>query len=509
MGIFMKHKLVFENRAAGILLPLSSLPSEYGIGSMGKQAYNWLDFLSNAGQRYWQVLPLGPTSYGDSPYQSLSAFAGNSYFIDFELLQEQQLLKPQEYQKEFWGKSKNSVDYGILFQNRKNVLKKAFQRFDDKNALQKFRELNAHWLDDYALYMSIKSHNKHRPWTMWDETVRLREPKALMSYKNLLKQDVDYYIFEQYIFFQQWNRLRNYAAEKNIEIIGDIPIYVSLDSSDVWAKRELFQLDNQGLPTSVAGVPPDYFCADGQLWGNPLYKWDVLKEDGYKWWIERMKSSFELYDVVRIDHFRGLESYYSVPYGHDTAKNGTWKPGPGMDFVNAIKKEFANARIIAEDLGFLTDEVHQLLQKSGFPGMKILQFAFDSREESDYTPYRYRKNSVVYTGTHDNDTVKGWTKSAPNSFVELAMDYMNCRHKRDMTMSFIRTAFQTASNLAVVPMQDWLNLDSRARINIPATMGGNNWRWRMTDTQINAQLIKNIKHITKLYGRFNQTSPKK
>lgn len=500
-----KHE-VFTNRESGILLPVSSLPSSYGIGTFGDDAYKWIDFLKESGQKYWQVLPLGPTSYGDSPYQNLSAFAGNPYFIDLDLLCDEKLLEENEFTKISWYKNSSKVSYDILFKYRQQVLRQAFKRFVPNDKFDQFKTENAFWLDDYALYMAIKSKKNYRPWTEWDKEIRMRVDKAMSLYSQGLRDDIEYYIFEQFMFFKQWDQLHKYANENDVEIIGDIPIYVALDSADVWSNKEIFQLDSKGFPTEVAGVPPDYFSEDGQLWGNPLYRWDKLKDENYDWWIKRVESSFRLYDVLRIDHFRGLESYYSIPYGNTDAKKGEWKPGPGIEFIDAIKKAVPNSRIIAEDLGFLTKEVYKLLDDSGFPGMKVLQFAFDSREPGDYSPYNYPKNSVVYTGTHDNDTIRGWMKSAPKESVNLAMEYIGetaqlPELRKYANICFIRLAMQTASNLAIIPFQDWLNLDSGARINIPSTIGGNNWRWRMGKKDISERLAEKIYRISELYGR--------
>ncbi|MFR5902397.1 MAG: 4-alpha-glucanotransferase, partial [Neglectibacter timonensis] len=389
-------------RAAGVLLPVSSLPSKYGIGTFGKAAYKWVDFLAEAGQKYWQVLPLGPTSYGDSPYQSFSAFAGNPYFVDLEFLCEQGLLKKGRCKKVKWGESKTQVDYGTIYEHREKVLRKAFSNFTDKKALEKFRKKNAGWVEDYALYMAVKAQMGLRAWNEWEEDIRMRRPEALKKWKAKCAEDIEYHIFVQYLFFEQWTKLKKYANEKGISIIGDAPIYVAMDSADVWANPGLFQLDENNVPTEVAGCPPDAFSEDGQLWGNPLYRWDEMEKDGFQWWIKRLKANLTLVDVLRIDHFRGLESYYAIPYGDETARNGRWRQGPGMAFVGAVNKALGNANIIAEDLGYLTPAVKRLLKSSGYPGMKVLEFAFDSREESDYMPHNYQNHCVVYTGTHDN-----------------------------------------------------------------------------------------------------------
>ena len=488
-------------RAAGVLLPVSSLPSKYGIGTFGKAAYKWVDFLAEAGQKYWQVLPLGPTSYGDSPYQSFSAFAGNPYFVDLEFLCEQGLLKKGRCKKVKWGESKTQVDYGTIYEHREKVLRKAFSNFTDNKALEKFRKKNAGWVEDYALYMAVKAQMGLRAWNEWEEDIRMRRPEALKKWKVKCAEDIEYHIFVQYLFFEQWTKLKKYANEKGISIIGDAPIYVAMDSADVWANPGLFQLDENNVPTEVAGCPPDAFSEDGQLWGNPLYRWDEMEKDGFQWWIKRLKANLTLVDVLRIDHFRGLESYYAIPYGDETARNGRWRQGPGMAFVGAVNKALGNANIIAEDLGYLTPAVKRLLKSSGYPGMKVLEFAFDSREESDYMPHNYQNHCVVYTGTHDNDTVRGWFSTAGPEDVALALEYMGLPDDTDGNWGFIRAALGSVADLAVVPMQDYLNLGSEARINTPSTLGGNNWRWRMTKDQMDMALAQKMARLTKLYGR--------
>lgn len=488
-------------RSAGILLPVSSLPSKYGIGTFGKAAYRWVDFLAQAKQSYWQVLPMGPTSYGDSPYQSFSAFAGNPYFIDLDLLCEQGLLKKGRCKKVKWCEKNSQVDYGVLYENREKILRKAFDNFTDEKALDRFRKKNKSWVEDYALYMAVKAQMGLRPWNEWEEDIRMRRPEALEAWKQRCARDVDYHIFVQYLFFTQWGKLKKYANKKGVQIIGDAPIYVAMDSADVWAAPSLFQLDENNVPTEVAGCPPDAFSADGQLWGNPLYRWDEMEKDGFKWWIKRLKANLTMVDVLRIDHFRGLESYYAIPYGDETARNGRWRKGPGRAFINAINKELGNAAIIAEDLGYLTPAVKRLLKSSGYPGMKVLEFAFDSREESDYMPHNYQTNCVVYTGTHDNDTARGWFSDASAENVALALEYMGLSDDREGNWGFIRAALSSVADLAVIPMQDYLDLDNEARINTPSTLGGNNWRWRMTKGQPTSELAQKIARMTELYGR--------
>lgn len=497
----MKTTPVIPARTCGVLLPVHSLPSPHGIGTFGESARAFIDFLDRAHQAYWQVLPLGPTGFGDSPYQSFSAFAGNPYFIDLDILCAQELLTREEINAYPWKGSPDAVDYDLVNKSRGELLYKAFARFHDQAALDAFQEEHAAWLNDYALYMAIKETQGHLPWPQWDLPLRLREADALAQAAGELSVQIRYYVFVQYQFYKQWNELRQYARGKNVQIIGDIPIYVAYDSADVWANKSLFRLDEEGRPLEVAGVPPDSFSADGQLWGNPLYAWDVMAKDGYAWWMARLRSSFELFDVLRIDHFRGLESYYAVPAADTTARNGQWVQGPGKHFIDAIQSNLPGARIIAEDLGFLTDGVRDLLRHSTYPGMKVLQFAFDSREASDYSPYTYSENSIVYTGTHDNDTLTGWTRTAPQESVRHAMNYVGVRLKWNLARMLIRCAMQTRSALCIIPMQDWLKLGSTARMNTPSTVGGSNWRWRMRSGAASDALTKEMAHYSAIYGR--------
>lgn len=492
---------IFETRAAGVLLPVSSLPSNYGIGSFGKAAYRWVDFLHKAKQTYWQVLPLGPTSYGDSPYQSFSAFAGSPYYIDLDLLCEQGLLEKQECQAVQWANGPDKIDYATLFAQRPLLLRKAFSRFFQKEELAEFRKKNAEWLEDYALYMAVKDKMELRAWPVWEEDIRLRKPAALAKWQKEQAADIEYQVFVQYLFYQQWQALKEYANAQGVYIIGDIPIYVAMDSADTWAHSELFLLDEDKNPIEVAGCPPDGFSADGQLWGNPLYRWDDMAKDGYRWWMERLRANFKMYDVLRIDHFRGFEGYYAIPYGAPTAVTGQWRQGPGMQFIGEINRKFGKANIIAEDLGYLTDDVRALLHHSGYPGMKVLQFAFDSREESDYLAHNYERNCVVYTGTHDNDTTHGWFEHALPDDVELAKEYLNIHDASEGCDAFIRAALGSVARMAIIPMQDYLNLGSEARINTPATIGGNNWRWRMREGAPTPGLAARMARLTKLYGR--------
>lgn len=489
-------------RSSGILMHITSLPSPYGIGTFGKKAYEFVDFLEDSGQKYWQILPLGPTGYGDSPYQSFSAFAGNPYFIDFDLLAEDGLLNRDDYINVDFGSDPTVVDYEKIFNKKLPILKLAFKKGWEKytDDIQVFRLENNDWLEDYALYMAVKSKFDLRSWHEWDEDIKLREPKALDRYSNDLKDEVNYWIFLQFLFYKQWMELKEYANGKNIGIIGDIPIYVAEDSADVWANSKIFLLNNDNKPIKVAGCPPDAFSATGQLWGNPLYKWDVLEENGFDWWIKRIESSFKLYDVVRIDHFRGFESYWSIPYGDETAEHGQWIKGPAIKLFNAVKEKLGDLNIIAEDLGFLTKEVIDFLKETGYPGMKVLQFAFDTREESDYLPHNYNENSIAYTGTHDNDTVNGWFENANPNDVNHAIKYLKLNHGEGYNWGFIRGVWSSVAKLSVAQMQDFLGLSNEARMNIPSTLGGN-WQWRAKDNDINKDLADRIKDMTKLYGR--------
>ncbi|MDL2323678.1 4-alpha-glucanotransferase [Ruminococcaceae bacterium OttesenSCG-928-A16] len=492
---------VFESRAAGILMPVSSLPANYGIGSFGKAAYQWVDFLHKAGQTYWQVLPLGPTGFGDSPYQSFSAFAGNPYFIDLDLLCADGLLTKAECEAVNWGQNTEKVDYATLFKHREPLLRKAFSRFKNYAALEKFRKENAAWVEDYALYMAVKEKMGLRPWPQWEQAIRLRQPQATRHWQQQEANNITYTIFVQYLFYSQWQALKQYANGKGVYIIGDIPIYVAMDSADTWAHSELFLLDENKNPVEVAGCPPDGFSADGQLWGNPLYNWQVMRQNGYAWWVARLRASLTMYDVLRIDHFRGFESYYAIPASAKTAVEGEWRKGPGMQFIGEVNRQLGKANIIAEDLGYLTDDVRALLRQSGYPGMKVLQFAFDTREDSDYLAHNYERNCVVYTGTHDNDTTHGWFENALPDDVALAKEYLNIHNADEGCWCFIRAAMGSVARIAIIPLQDYLNLGSEARMNTPATIGGNNWRWRANGAALTEELAAKIARLTKLYGR--------
>ena len=491
-------------RSAGILLHISSLPSPYGIGTLGKAAFDFVDFLEDAGQSYWQVLPIGPTGYGDSPYQSFSVHAGNPYFIDLTSLCNDGLLERQKCDEVDWGADSHYIDFKKIYNNRFKILKEAFINFSktENNQFKKFVTNNNFWLKDYSLYMAVKSYFNMFPWYEWpDNAIRNRHKSAVKKYSELLACEIKFHKFLQYLFYLQWEKLKLYANSHNIKIIGDIPIYVGLDSADTWAHPEIFWLDKDRKPVKVAGCPPDGFSAEGQLWGNPLYNWRILREHGYSWWIDRIKTANKLFDVTRIDHFRGFDSYYAINYLEKNAINGEWLPGPGIDLFKKIKKKLGSSDIIAEDLGFLTPAVKKLLNDTGFPGMKILQFAFDPREESDYLPHNYTQNSVVYTGTHDNDTMVGWIKNCQKEIVDYAKEYGNLSEKEGYNWGFIRLCYSSISKTAIIPIQDFLGLDSSARMNIPSTLGGN-WTWRADSENFSQKLSFKIRHITEIYGRI-------
>lgn len=489
-------------RRSGILMAISSIPSAYGIGTFSKEAYRFVDFLQEAGQKLWQILPLGPTGYGDSPYQSFSTFAGNPYYIDLEKLTEEGLLEKAEADACDFGSHPEYVDYEKIYLSRFTVLKKAFERFRTavRPAYNEFLRDNADWLEDYAFYMAVKNHFEGKSWLEWDEDIKLRKEEAMAEYKEMLKDEIAFYQFQQYEFKKQWLELKTYANDRGIQIVGDIPIYVALDSADTWAHKELFRLNEEGVPTAVAGCPPDGFSPTGQLWGNPLYNWEYHKNTGYSWWMKRLRYCFELYDIVRIDHFRGFDEYYSIPYGDKTAEFGHWEKGPGYDIFDTMKRVLGDKPVIAEDLGFLTEAVIELVKKTGFPGMKILQFAFDPREESDYLPHTYNKNCVVYTGTHDNDTTKSWYHVMDDASRNFADRYMNVSDKTHITYDFIRAALASVADTAIIPMQDYLELGAEARMNTPSTLG-DNWKWRMKKDACSAELAKKIRELSKLYGR--------
>lgn len=506
------------NRKCGVLLPVASLPSKYGIGSFSKEAYAFIDFLAAAGQSYWQILPLGQTGYGDSPYQSFSTFAGNPYFIDLDQLITAGYLTKEETDAVSFGEDPQKVDYAKIYEERFPILRKAYENspyaeklqgkwagaeYDDcRKAFDAFLEEKKDWLPDYALYSALKNQNGGKSYLEWPEALRKREPAAMEKAEEELSDEIRFYEFQQFLFDQQWYDLKQYANGHGIRIIGDIPIYVALDSADTWSHPELFEFDENGYPTVVAGCPPDGFSATGQLWGNPIYRWDYHKSTGYQWWIARMANCFRMYDVVRIDHFRGFDEYYAIPYGDKTAEFGSWQPGPGYELFEAIRKALGRQQIIAEDLGFITPSVRRLVKKTGYPNMKVLQFAFDAREPgtNDYLPHNYGTNCVVYTGTHDNETLRGWYRSIPARDRKYAKEYIGVRSEKTAAWSFIRAAFMSVADTCIIPMQDYLNLGNEARINHPSTLGGN-WQWRMLPDACDAELAEKMKRLSVIYGR--------
>lgn len=488
--------MLFE-RANGVLMHISSLPAKYGIGTLGKEAYQFVDFLKSAGQKYWQILPLCPTSYGDSPYQSFSIYAGNTYFIDLDKLCLDGYLKESDYQEVDFGQG-DRVDYERLYNKRTKILSVAAKRFS-KNIPEDFNSFckkNEFWLKNYALFMAIKSKNPTVTFSEWKKDICNRQERAIKKLEKSLKRKIQNYKIEQYLFYKQWFELKKYANRQGIKIIGDIPIYVAADSADVWASPEQFCLDDNKKPIEVAGCPPDAFSEDGQLWGNPIYDWDYMKKDDYSWWLLRLKFSLDIYDVVRIDHFRGFENYYCIPSSDTDAKNGIWRNGPSIDFWNEAKRRLGELPIIAEDLGYLTPEVIKLVEDSGFPGMKVLQFAFDSRENNDYLPENYGENCVVYTGTHDNDTILGWTQSAFQNDVKYAKRYLGAQSNIDLVEKMMAAAMESKASLCILTMQDILLLDGRSRMNIPSTLGGN-WVWRVLPNQITDNIADNLYKKTK------------
>ena len=503
-------------RRCGMLLPVASLPSRYGIGAFSKEAYEFIDQLKEAGQQVWQILPLGPTSFGDSPYQAFSAFAGNPYFIDLEALIQEGLLTKEECDRADFGNNPAYIDYSKLYENRFSLLKIAYERWKSvsfagtpqERRLEavhgKAGELLRRETREYCFYMALKDHFQSRSWDLWDEEIRTRRPEALARYEQLLSDEIGFYEFQQIKFEEQWKKLKAYANSQGIQIMGDIPIYVAFDGADSWAQPELFQFDEDMRPKAVAGCPPDAFSATGQLWGNPLYDWEYHRKTGYQWWMKRMEYCFSLYDLVRVDHFRGFDEYYRIPYGQDTAVNGKWEQGPGIEIFRKMEEYFGQKElpIIAEDLGFLTPSVYRLLEETGFPGMKVLEFAFEEGGRSPYLPHNYTQNCVVYTGTHDNDTLAGWYKAMDIEQKEFSIEYLgNSLTPVDQVhWDFIRLALRSVAELAVIPVQDYLGLGTEARTNEPSTIG-KNWRWRLLKGQLDEKTLRRCRKLAEAYGR--------
>ena len=486
-------------------MPISALPSPCGVGTLGDAAREFVDFLAAGGQSCWQILPVCPTGFGNSPYQSVSSYAGNPYFIDLETLEKQGLLKPEEYRDRSWGEDPARVDYGLLYEARYPVLRRACGRLLEHPPadLARFCEENRDWLEDYALFMALKDRHGGVSWFSWPEGERLRRPETLSALRRELGEEMDFWRAVQYLFFRQWEDLKACANGRGISIIGDLPIYVSADSADVWSNQSLFQLDGEGRPTEVAGCPPDGFSADGQLWGNPLFDWERMEEDGYQWWIRRIAFQFRIYDTLRIDHFRGFDAYYAIPYGDATAQRGRWRPGPGIRFFQAVERALGPRDIIAEDLGFLTDSVRQLLRETGYPGMKVLELAFDSRDTGGgYLPHSYTPHCVVYTGTHDNDTIRGWMASAPAEDTAQAKAYFRLNEAEGYHWGLMRSAWASVADLAVMQFQDLLGLGSEARMNTPSTLGDGNWRWRTLPGTYGGELASRLRREMEVYHRL-------
>lgn len=494
-------------RKAGVLLPMTSLASEYGIGCISKSAYDFVDFLADSGQSYWQMLPINPTSYGDSPYQSPSAFAANPYFVSLEGLIREGLLTKDECESADFGSGADDIDYKKMYTNRYPLLRKAYTRSNHKNTVdyKSFLQNHADWLDDYAIFMALKNHFGTGIWTDWTVDIRLRRHSSLEMWTQKLADEINFWKFVQYKFFTEWYKLKKYANENGISLIGDIPIYTSLDSVDVWANPSLFLLDDDCIPTFVAGCPPDGFSKTGQLWGNPIYNWQNHKKEGYLWWKKRLTHCLDLFDVVRIDHFRGFDEYYAIPYGSIDATGGEWKKGPGIELFKALGKVCSEDKIIAEDLGFITDSVKKLLADTGFAGIKVLEFAFDSRDSggSIYLPHNYPDNCVAYTGTHDNQTLAGWLGTISESEIKNIREYLCDFYTPtpELYKPLVALALSSRAKICIIPMQDYLGLDDSARINKPSTTG-TNWRWRLTKNQLTDSLSDDMKSMAKRYGRI-------
>ena len=488
-------------RGAGILLPVSSLPSPYGIGTFGKAAYEFVDQLVEAGQKYWQVLPLGPTSYGDSPYQSFSAFAGNPYFIDLDMLCEEGLLKVDELRYIKWEERLDRVEYGLLWEQRYGVLKRAFIRSNHKTTekFQHFLEENAQWIQDYGLFMACKEHFENVEWLKWDKDIRFRQSEALQRYCKTFSQEIEFYQFLQYKFYEQWSSLKKYANEHGVEIIGDMPIYVALDSVDVWVNPGLFKLDEERNPVCVAGCPPDAFSDDGQKWGNPLYNWKVMEVEEFAWWKRRMEAAAKLFDVVRIDHFIGIVRYYVIP-ADDSARKGWFEWGPGEKLIRALDEARGRTKIIAEDLGVVIPQVGELLEKAGYPGMKVIEFAFDGNTDNPYLPHMYQKNCVVYGGTHDNETLVGYYDNLSVDNLAYALQYTDCSNRADLIEKVFLMAYRSVADTVIFQMQDVLEKGNETRMNLPATIG-ENWRWRLTEGEFTKEKRNWLKSLSIIYGR--------
>lgn len=496
------------NRSAGILMPVSSIPSPYGIGTFGREAYKFVDFVKDCRHSFWQVLPLGPTSFGDSPYQGFSAFAGNPYFIDLDILIEEGLLTKEYVQSFDWGNNPVEVAYDKIYESRYVVLKKAFLNSSHKTEEEflQFERDNKEWLEDYALFMACKQHFKGADWSIWDDDIKFRKPDAIKKYSEELSEDIDFYKFMQYKFFEQWNKLKAYANEKGIEIIGDIPIYVAYDSADVWVNTDEFLLDENLTPTKVAGVPPDAFTELGQKWGNPLYDWDKMEKNGFRWWADRMKAVSQMYDVIRIDHFLGIVKYYTIPEEDPDARNGEYCDGPGKKLTDVINASIGDKRIIAEDLGVSIPEAAELLEVNEYPGMKVIEFAFGGDRNNIHLPFNYNTaNCIVYGGTHDNETLMGYFNSRGDWELGYAYDYLDTHDKRKMVDNVFRAAYGSIADVVIFQTQDILKLDNWARMNFPSTQGCN-WKWRMRKGELENRHVNDMRYLASVFGRENTIS---
>lgn len=497
-------KKISENRTSGVLLHITSLPNEFGIGSLGEESREFVIKLKQAGQTWWQILPIGPTGYGDSPYQSFSSFAGNPYLINLDYLKNCSLLTDEEITEVKSLYDCNRVDFGKLYNERYKTLRRTYERFDKSSLdFESFCRENSYWLNDYALFMTLKDENNGKPWQEWEDKYKFRDKEAIEEFENNNFSKVNFYRFLQFQFFSQWDGLKRFAHENGIKILGDLPIYVAEDSSDCWANPELFSLDENLKPIWVGGCPPDGFSEDGQLWGNPCYDWQVHEETDYDWWVNRFKWLFSIFDCVRIDHFRGFESYWRIPAGDDTARNGSWIQGPGMKLFSKLKDELGELPIIAEDLGYMTKEVYEFRRETGFPGMKILLFAFAKDASSDYLPHNMDKNFVVYPSTHDSDTVVGWIKEHDREEVEFAKRYLNLTEDEGLNWGMIRGAMTSVADMAIFQMQDILGLGNETRMNYPGTASGN-WTWRMKIGEFSEELIEKLKSYTQMSGRLKK-----
>ena len=491
-----------EERSSGVLLHISSLPGEFGIGDFGSGAYNFVDFLYKSGQKNWQILPLGITSYGDSPYQSFSAFAGNPYFIDLNEFIGSGFISREEVKKFDFGEDPSKVNYGLLYENKMLLLKQAYSNSKDLiiEDLEGFVKENYGWIRDFALFMAIKESYGNISWLEWDRQYKIYNSKEVLDFEKKYKDEIYFWVFTQYYFWKQWKKLKEFANKKGIKIIGDLPIYVSTDSVDVWKDPHLFKLDKDFQPIAVAGVPSDDFSELGQLWGNPTYNWENMEKEGYSWWVDRINHSFKQFDILRIDHFKGFESFWEVEFQSDDARVGEWRQGPGIELFRRIEKELGSLDIVAEDLGFNTENLEKLVRETGFPNMKILQFGFNHREENNHMVHQFKENMLAYTGTHDNQTIMGWFKEAGIEDKEYVEEYFKLDKIEGYNWGIIRGLWASVARLTIVPLQDILGLDNRARMNTPASLGGN-WTWRYRESMLKDRLARKLKDVTKLYWR--------